>query len=663
MAARRRIVIQPVGFEAPVARAAEELARYLPRMADVATEVLDPLGSLPAKSQATVVLGTAAHLKGLGLGRLPEESGVDDALAIIPKGGRVYLTGSNARSVLFAVYRVLEELGAVFLRPGPGGEVVPKKGRLALPKRAIREAASSRHRGICIEGYPRMEHVLDTLDWMAKKKMNCFQIQFRHGGAFWRRGYVKSPEMEAGTRAKVACRARGLTTADYLAIDERVVARMRELGMMFHKVGHGWTANVLGYPGISWRELPDRPLSAKKRSWCAEVGGKRGLFRNEPTNTEPCYSKGEVREAFAAEVVAYARQHSEVDYLQVWLSDATNNKCECSGCRKRSISDWYAMLINDASKRLKAEGLPMRVVLIAYQELLWPPEKVKFENGDLTMMYAPMGRCYRHAFTDERCDVKYRMGRPKVNEFRRLEGNRAAAAIARMWKGEGVPDNFLFDYYGWEAMWRDGLGMDVGDSMARDMRELGKLGLAGMLSCQCIRAFYPLPYMANAMGDMLWDRRLSVSGHRRKIMSAAFGKHARTVEKYFAGMVRAFRVGDSYEHRTVLEGAGAKHAARLKAIASSAKAAQRQFAGLAKKERDPVVRTSLELVALHAEQAGRIVGAYLAGLAGDKKRIARMRKEYAARVPEVLGRYHPWVDPMIAEPVMEALWEAERSIT
>jgi len=32
-----------------------------------------------------------------------------------------------------------------------------------------------------------------------------------------------------------------------------------------------------------------------------------------------------------------------------------------------------------------------------------------------------------------------------------------------------------------------------------------------------------------------------------------------------------------------------------------------------------------------------------------------------ARVPEVLGRYHPWVGPMIADPVMAALWETERA--
>jgi hypothetical protein len=539
----KSLLIQPVGFEYAVGHAARELVKYLPQLAPVTVGALPALGSLPKDTPARIVLGTSASLAGAGIGALPKPDDLDDALAIIPRAGRLYLVGANARSVLFAAYRLLEELGVVFLRPGPGGELIPRKGSLSLPRQAIREAASYRHRGICIEGSPRLEHTLDVLDWMAKKKMNTFQLQFRHAGVFWRRGYNQSPEMDAATRGK------RLSDEDCIVIDDRVIARCKQLGMIVHRVGHGWTAATLGYQGIDWNETPTGPVPAKMQPWLAQVGGKREFFRNEPTNTELCYSNVEAREAFMQTVMVYARQHPEVDALHVWLSDATNNKCECAECRKHSPTDWYMLVINELGRRLKAEGLKTRIVLLGYFELIWPPETIKLEADNSIFMYAPMGRCYRHHIADQKCGEIQDLSRPPLNAFRPLGGNNTVTALAKLWKRENPPDTFLFDYHMWAAVWDDGFGMDLGDVMAQDMRDMKELGLNGMVSCQCVRAFYPHPYIAAAMADVMWNRATSVAPHRKKIMSAAFGKHAKEVETYLASLVKATRVGPTYEHQ------------------------------------------------------------------------------------------------------------------
>jgi hypothetical protein len=650
---KKNLVIQPLGFEPPVEKAACELASYLPRLADVKVQVEPALPALPTESAADIVLGIPEYLAGLDLGALPKAHDMDDALAIIPKGGTLYLTGSNERSVLFAVYRLLEELGAVFVRPGPNGESLPYKRSLSLPKTPIREAASYRHRGVCIEGSPRLEHVLGILDWMAKKKMNAFQLQFRHSGEFWRRGYQRSPELGASARTE------RLSDEECYELDDRVIAKVKELGLMLHRVGHGWTAFVVNLPGFDWETYDLKPPK-EKRDWLAQVKGRRDVWRNIPVNTELCYSKAAVRNALVHEVVMYAMRHPEVDLLHFWMSDAYNNKCECDGCRVMTPSDWYMMLVNDVGHRLQELSLPTRIVFLGYFDLLWPPERERTDVDNVTFMYAPISRCHAHPLADPKCDEDYDVSRPQRNRVRLPRGNRPNADIARQWLPLKLKDTFLFDYHLGSSANRDGLGQDIGDVMARDVRDLESLGFNGLMSCQNIRCFYPFPYLPNAMADMLWDKRQSIAAHRRKIMDAAFGKHAKAAGEYFAQMVKAFRVGPEYEHRTVSPGNKSQRA-RLKKIVALADAAHRRFSEARKKEKDKTARESLGLAALHAEHAGLIARAYLAALDGDKKAIAKMRAAYEGRFPKSLAEFAPLMDARVGYSVLHTLANAERA--
>jgi len=647
------IRIQPLGFEAPVTRAAAELAKYLPKLAKVRATALPPRAVLPEIAKPTIVLGTSEHMGGFGLGALPAMHPLDDAIALIPRGGVLYLSGSNPRSVLFAAYRLLEELGAVFLRPGPDGEVLPKAASLALPTRAVREQASYRHRGVSIQGSPRLEHVLDLLDWMAKKKMNSFELMFRHSGVFWRDGY-SSPEMDAASRGE------RLSDADCLALDDRVIERVQECGMVLHRIGHGWTTAAAGYVGYDWETLTALPEGIRQ-PWLAKIGGKRDLFHGVAINTELCYSNPEVRAALVEEAVVYARQHSEVDVLLVWMSDTKNNKCECAECRKKTPSDWYAIAINEIAARLKAEHLPTRVNFLAYQDLLWPPAETKFAADNVVFMYAPIWRCFRHPLADPKCDQDHALtsDRPALNRCDLPSTNRIYADVARAWQQMGIRDSFLFDYHLWRVVWEDGMGQDIGAVMAQDVKDLRSFGLDGFISCQAMRSFYPLPYLPNAMADMLWDRERPTRPHRKAIMAAGFGVHADEAEEYFGKLVRLFRVAGPYEHRTVLDDCTPAAREKLSEIAAVATQAQRRFRVLAKSETG-VVRRSLRLLAIHAEQVRTIAQARLAGLDGNAKAVEAMRAAYEKRLPMILRESHPWIDPLIAEPVRGVLREAFR---
>ncbi|NIR00373.1 MAG: hypothetical protein GTN78_09265, partial [Gemmatimonadales bacterium] len=119
------------------------------------------------------------------------------------------------------------------------------------------------------------------------------------------------------------------------------------------------------------------------------------------------------------------------------------------------------------------------------------------------------------------------------------------------------------------------------------------------------------PYLANAMADMLWNRKQSRAQHRRRLMEAAFGKHAAKVEAYLGHLVRAARAGPSYVHRSLIEkGLGSRE--KLLDLAAFAGKHRRRFGELAKRTKDRVVRTSLELLAIHADHADRIARAHIA---------------------------------------------------
>ena len=96
-----------------------------------------------------------------------ENAELDDAIAINIQNGNGYITGSNPRSVLIAVYRFLREVGCSFVRPGLDGDIIPKKNALE-DSVCVAEAASYRHRCICIEGAPNYEHISDLIDWLPK---------------------------------------------------------------------------------------------------------------------------------------------------------------------------------------------------------------------------------------------------------------------------------------------------------------------------------------------------------------------------------------------------------------------------------------------------------------------------------------------------------------
>ena len=166
-------------------------------------------------------------------------------------------------------------------------------------------------------------------------------------------------------------------------MSDRLDRELRKRGLVHHRVGHGWTGEVLGYSSkYGWESgltLPD-----EKKPLVAELAGKRELYATAPILTSLCFSNPEVGDRMVELIVDYAKQRPDVDYLHVWLSDARNNICECENCRQDLPADQYVRILNQLDEALTKEGIPTKICFLLYHELLFAPEKEMLQNPVLS---------------------------------------------------------------------------------------------------------------------------------------------------------------------------------------------------------------------------------------------------------------------------------------
>ena len=518
-----RVRIARGGSHRTVSFAARELAKHLGKA--LGTQI--PVGALSALDERgpTLKVGLCAEFgirPPAGLG--PE----DDWVCIRPEGPGYILTGVNPRSVLFAVYRYLHELGFRWIRPGRRGAIVPKlRSPLARGLR-VAETPSYPYRTICIEGACSEQHVVDLVDWMAKQGMNGYFIQFENGTYFWRNWYLHegNPYLDAEPFGpeRVA------------KIVARVIRELGKRGMRFERMGHGWTCAPLGIEGEGW-DVTKAKLTAPQRKMLAEVAGKREFWHGVPLNTNLCYSNPTVHDRMAASIAEYAGAHPEVDALHVWLADGMNNNCECDECSKARPSDFYVMLLNEIDEKLGTAGLGTKIVFLIYVDLLWPPQRERIRNQErFVLMFAPITRSYLQSFVDgDGVTGKTRFVRNKLEMPTEVSVN---IDYLRDWQKMFRGDGFDFDYHLIWTCYADPGQYGLAKVLNRDIRGLAGIGLDGLNSCQNQRMSFPHNLAMDVMARTLWDKRATFSKISRESFADAYGRNGERVETFFREMSR-----------------------------------------------------------------------------------------------------------------------------
>ena len=624
------IPIRYIGADETIAFAASELARYLSAMIGC-TFAPERAGEYKAGSPG-FWLGLAGSFGKAVPARIAGTGSIfDDAVFVSSKKRHVILAGANARSVLYAAYRCLEEMGCRWFRPGGHGERVPAiADPLTAPIR-ICETPSARHRVICIEGSCSEEHVRNMLDYSAKRGFNAYMIQFRNAFTFWDRWY--SAENPAGPEK--------FTPAKADAICARIKKEALRRGLLLHTVGHGWTCEPFGISGNEWKPTTQKiPPSARK--YFAEIKGKRELWGGIPLNTNLCYSRKEVRTIMARAVAGYAASHRDEKVVHVWLGDGMNNNCECPGCQKALPADFYVMLLNEIDRLLSAGCLETRIVFLAYVDLLWAPLKQRLANPDrFILMFAPITRSYSRAFLDAKGPKEKAMPF-KRNELTFPRSPEANLKLLSEWRRAFKGDCVDFDYHLWGDWILDPGQVKAARVLHADLAGLERLGMRGFISCQSQRPFYPTGLLMEIMGRTLWDKTAGFDRLADEYFKDLFGGQGAGVRKYLENISRHF---DS----RYLRGERPSLAARRGAVAGWQKIAgiidsMRPVIIKGMKDKDKVRAAAWKILDAHGHYTAALAKVHLARELRDAKRLGLAWKHFSALLDRQCRRHHQVFD-------------------
>lgn len=634
--------IAPANPNRTVRFAAQELKKYLQCIDDTLDISIDD-------SKGGIELGLYEDV-GLTCPAL-EDRNLDDAFEIRIENLAGKIAGSNPRSVLFGVYKFLEQLGVRFLRMGPDGEVIPKRNDLLKFKVELQDIAKLRHRGQCIEGSVSYENMLQSIDWSAKVGMNAYYLEFIVPLEFFDRWY--------GHRTNPLKCAQPRSLEEVKAYTHMLEHEIRKRGIMYHAVGHGWTLQPFGINALGWYKEKE-PAPPEIAQYLAQIDGVRDYFKGVSLNTNLCYGNPKARKIMIDYMVMYTKERPNIDMLHFWLADNYNNLCECDLCTAKTPSDWYVVMMNEIDEAFTKAGLKTKVVFLLYQELLWKPLTEKINNPSrFSLLFAPVSRTYSESYNIDTTDVKLKPF--ELNKIKMPHNVQENIAYLKTWQDDVFKgDSFTYEYY---FMWDHFLDpgyYQMAQIMSQDLKKIRKIGLNGVISDQCQRAFFPTGFPMQVLARTLWDDSTDFDVLAKSYFADAFGQDGDKVRLYLQKVSQFFDPpylrGDKRQAledtdnymETVMAGAGDPKdddaAQNLSQIPALVETFLPVIEDNLAKAKDPAVQKSWYCLNIHARIISRLAKAFEARARGYTEKAHTLWQETAQFVNENEDNVQPQFD-------------------
>ncbi len=350
-----RIRIAPRASE-PEKFAGEELTKYLKRIYRHDVRIL--------RSTQSAVREISIEVRRRPKRQVPIAR-ADDAFEIMVRQDRVRLQGQTPRAAVYAVYSFLEELGCRWFAPrydfyrGIGHEHVPrlKQFEPALGKRIWEPTFTYRKKLIEEARTHTLSNTVALIEWMAKNRLNVLSapLNYQHENRF--------------------C---------WDDVRETLAPEAQRRGLVIEVGGHGYE-NFLHHE-MFFDEHP---------GWFALLNGKRSKDPHAVFNT----ANPTAMRTFVCRVVAWLREHPEIDIFALWPPDGTRWSGDSASCRQGSPSRRQGLVTRAVWRALKRQELPVMLSTTAYHNHANYPENLRIPS-DVMIDIAPFFQSYREPIFD-----------------------------------------------------------------------------------------------------------------------------------------------------------------------------------------------------------------------------------------------------------------------
>ena len=461
-----------------------------------------------------------------------EDTELDDILYMDCDTEGGIIAGDNPRSVLLSVYEYLRQNGCRWLFPGVDGEFIPMQ---SIAPVKYRHKPTMRYRGWCNEGAEFQRSMLETIDFSPKVGNNVYMLEFRIPMPYYRNYYFHFQNDENRPPEPI-------NETTVLQWKRQCEAEIAKRGLQFHDIGHGFCVDAFGIDSAgAWKVVEQDGITDEQRQYLAEINGERALFGGRPANTNFCMSNPKARKIVADYVADYAEHHSNIDYLHVWLADATKNHCECKECRKKIPSDWYMMLMNDIDDALTEKNLDTRIVFIVYTETTWPPLTERINNPErFSILFAPISRSYIQTLPES--DKHHEILPFELNKMTLPGSLGEYLAYFKEWRKFWHGGAFAYEYHFWWHFVSDLGGTQLARRISEDISCYKEHEINGIVEDGTQRPFFPTGLVFYTYARTLFDSALTPMELAEEYLSCAFGEDWRLFYDYLEKVSALFGV-------------------------------------------------------------------------------------------------------------------------